>query len=118
MKKIDTKGLTLSQRFGNLFDYLITRRTYLIESGLSQRPDSIMRSMIDKFRPYKGMHWTDEGAAKFIWKHYAELRELLPPRETKISEEIENLWLAAKIYQINSTPKHQPWNLFESAHTS
>ena len=96
---------SLGTRFSKLMDYLIVRRAYLVESGLSQRPESHMRQLVDKFRPYKGMKWTDQGAAMYLQNHYYDIRQMVPARETKIMDQLEVLYMAAKNYQIINQKK-------------
>ncbi len=99
---------SLGQRFGSLFDYLITRRAYLIEAGLSGKTEYRQRSLLNKFLPYLGQKWTDQGAAEFIHNNYAEIRQLTPERETKTINRLENLWMAAKTHFIIQLQKTQP----------
>ena len=102
------KEASLGQRFGSLFDYLINRRAYLIEAGLNQRNESRMRSILNKFLPYHGRKWTDQGAAEFIHNNFAELRQLVPGRETNTMNRLENIWMAAKTFFIIQNRNAQP----------
>ena len=107
MKKIDKKPETLGKRFGQLFDYLIDRRSYLLRTGRNQRPEYHMRELLFKFMPYRGYQWTDRGAARFLWLNFVEIRQLIPGRETHTLERLENLWLAAKNFFINENQNKQ-----------
>lgn len=99
---------TLGQRFSSLFDYLITRRAYLIEAGMSGKNESHMRSLVSKFLPYLGQKWTDQGAAEFIHHNFAEIRQLVSGRETNTMNRLENLWMAAKTFFIVKSKQTEP----------
>lgn len=99
---------SIGQRFNSLFDYLVTRRTYLVDAGLSQRTEYRMRAILNKFLPYLGRKWTDQGAAEFIRNNYVELRQLVPERETETINRLENLWMAAKTHFILQNKNTQP----------
>jgi len=99
---------SLGQRFGSLFDYLITRRAYLIEAGLSGKTEYHQRSLINKFMPYLGRKWTDQGAAEFIHNNFVEIRQIVPGRETNTMNRLENLWMAAKTHFILEYKNSQP----------
>ena len=99
---------SLGQRFGSLFDYLITRRAYLIEAGLSGKTEYRQRSLLNKFLPYLGQKWTDQGAAEFIHNNFVEIRQIVPVRETNTMNRLENLWMTAKTFFIIQSKKTEP----------
>ncbi len=98
----DQKPKTFERQFADLFKYILNRRISLVKMNFSQKSPARINSIIDKFIPYLDYRWSKLGAARFVFNHFSELRELIPSRETNVILKLENLWLSAKNILINN----------------
>ena len=67
-----------SRGFQKFLQSLIRRRSFLLTAGKSKKNEMEMRNLVTKYTPSTWVKFTDLGAARFLVKHHAKLRRLIP----------------------------------------
>ncbi len=80
MKSTTIPQCHLGNEFSKFLKAVHKQRTYLVNSGRSQKRPARMRAVLDIIQPYTNYKFTNQGAALFIIKHRAEIRELICER--------------------------------------
>ncbi len=66
------------------------QRTWLVDSGLSQKRLHRMQGILDRLQPYVNYGYNDVGTARFIIKHSADIRALIRETSPKTIERFDH----------------------------